>query len=322
MLTGIVKIVDGICCNPCWEEAGFDRDVNSLLTGQHYSAKELHAMVIEQRQNNALKAGFSPTKTIKHTNGVIEFDDNSKTFIVTNDIFLVGKTTNLYRYDQIRAFKLIIGQNSKSSGNIGRGAIGGTLFGDGGAVVGAMSDISTKKECTSLRIKLTFKNSSKQTAYISFINSSTSMGGLVFRQQYQAAQAVLDLLSRAVESYKQAEREEDAKRRQAEWESFEKRQKEIDEEIAKSRLEREERRKKRDEEFRRREEERERERAQLQAEIDAYNRRVEERKKESEQKSVSTTSAANEIRQYKQLLDEGIITEEEFQAKKKQLLGL
>ena len=34
------------------------------------------------------------------------------------------------------------------------------------------------------------------------------------------------------------------------------------------------------------------------------------------------TSAADEIRRYKELLDEGIITEEEFQAKKKQLLGL
>lgn len=33
-------------------------------------------------------------------------------------------------------------------------------------------------------------------------------------------------------------------------------------------------------------------------------------------------SAADEIRQYKQLLDDGIITEEEFQAKKKQLLDL
>ncbi len=34
------------------------------------------------------------------------------------------------------------------------------------------------------------------------------------------------------------------------------------------------------------------------------------------------TSSADEIRKYKELLDDGIITEEEFEAKKKQLLGI
>lgn len=34
------------------------------------------------------------------------------------------------------------------------------------------------------------------------------------------------------------------------------------------------------------------------------------------------TSATNELRKYKQLLDDGIITQEDFDAKKKQLLGL
>lgn len=38
--------------------------------------------------------------------------------------------------------------------------------------------------------------------------------------------------------------------------------------------------------------------------------------------SESPTSAADEIRKYKELLDEGIITAEEFEQKKKQLLGL
>ncbi|AFK87415.1 MULTISPECIES: SHOCT domain-containing protein [Thermoanaerobacterium] len=36
----------------------------------------------------------------------------------------------------------------------------------------------------------------------------------------------------------------------------------------------------------------------------------------------NTTSAADEIKKFKELLDEGIITEEEFNQKKKQLLGL
>ena len=42
-------------------------------------------------------------------------------------------------------------------------------------------------------------------------------------------------------------------------------------------------------------------------------------KKEAEKQQVSS---ADEIRKYKQLADDGIITIEEFEAKKKQLLGL
>ena len=36
----------------------------------------------------------------------------------------------------------------------------------------------------------------------------------------------------------------------------------------------------------------------------------------------STKSAADELKKYKELLDSGVITQEEFNAKKKQLLGL
>ena len=36
----------------------------------------------------------------------------------------------------------------------------------------------------------------------------------------------------------------------------------------------------------------------------------------------STTSSADELKKFKELLDDGVITQEEFDAKKKQLLGL
>lgn len=42
----------------------------------------------------------------------------------------------------------------------------------------------------------------------------------------------------------------------------------------------------------------------------------------SEQPTSKTLSTADEIRNFKELLDDGIITEDEFNAKKKQLLGL
>ena len=38
--------------------------------------------------------------------------------------------------------------------------------------------------------------------------------------------------------------------------------------------------------------------------------------------AVQQVSSADEIRKYKELMDEGIITEAEFEAKKQQLLGI
>ncbi|TYC86368.1 SHOCT domain-containing protein [Acetobacterium wieringae] len=43
---------------------------------------------------------------------------------------------------------------------------------------------------------------------------------------------------------------------------------------------------------------------------------------EAGQMPSATLSAAEEIKQFKELMDAGIITAEEFEAKKKQLLGL
>ena len=48
----------------------------------------------------------------------------------------------------------------------------------------------------------------------------------------------------------------------------------------------------------------------------------EEEELAEDEKAVPVLSVPDEIRQYKALMDEGIITEEEFQAKKKQLLNI
>lgn len=47
-----------------------------------------------------------------------------------------------------------------------------------------------------------------------------------------------------------------------------------------------------------------------------------EKRKRSEKPTVAALSPADEIKKFKDLLDQGIITQEEFDAKKKQLLGL
>ena len=44
--------------------------------------------------------------------------------------------------------------------------------------------------------------------------------------------------------------------------------------------------------------------------------------KQSDTQSNNSTSNADELKKYKELFDGGVITQEEFDAKKKQLLGL
>ena len=50
-------------------------------------------------------------------------------------------------------------------------------------------------------------------------------------------------------------------------------------------------------------------------------KRTRTKKQDTQQESV-TLSGADEIRKYKQLMDEGIITEEQYEKKKLEILGL
>ena len=67
------------------------------------------------------------------------------------------------------------------------------------------------------------------------------------------------------------------------------------------------------------------------ARVKAHNRRIEKlhnekvaahKAKEQQQAVAQQGSAADELKKFKELLDSGVITQEEFDEKKKQLLGL
>lgn len=55
---------------------------------------------------------------------------------------------------------------------------------------------------------------------------------------------------------------------------------------------------------------------------DFIDKKVEECKRNGSASPVAPVSGADEIKKYKDLLDQGIISQDEFEAKKKQLLGL
>ena len=58
------------------------------------------------------------------------------------------------------------------------------------------------------------------------------------------------------------------------------------------------------------------------ADLDAALHVIRQEKREAASAVVQQTSAADELKKFKELLDMGIVTQEEFDAKKKQLLGL
>ena len=60
----------------------------------------------------------------------------------------------------------------------------------------------------------------------------------------------------------------------------------------------------------------------LMGELDMLIKKTSENESDTNEVRTETISAADEIRKFKALLDDGIITQEEFEAKKKELLGL
>ena len=107
----------------------------------------------------------------------------------------------------------------------------------------------SKGVCKSLQIKITLRNSPKQTEYLHFITTETKTSSFIYKTAYKSAQDALSALQLAVD-------------------------------------------------------------------------KVDNTPVEAAPVIQQATSGADEILKYKGLLDAGIITEEEFNAKKAQILGL
>lgn len=239
-LTGKVNIIDGYVCIDCWLKAGFDKDTNSFLTGKQYTSSIIKEMISVKENNKQLIDNFQPTKVV----GNLSFDDNTKSFTVKTS----KKNTDLYYYSQLQSFELLENGESITKGGLGGAAVGAVLLGPVGAIVGGITGGKKNKGvCNSLQIKITLRDSLRQTIYIPFITVSTKMNGIIYKNAYQTAQDTLSALQLAVDILEQ---------------------------------------------------------------------------NQTKTQNSTIISGADEILKYKQLLDDGIITEEEFQVKKKQILGL
>lgn len=136
-----------------------------------------------------------------------------------------------------------------TKGGLGRSVAGGLLFGGVGAIVGGVTGgKKSKNVCTSMRIKITLRDSYRSTVYIPFILTKTKTRGFIYQAAQSSAQECLSTLQIIADQ------------------------------------------------------------CQSEKELASGNQ--------------SNASAADEILKFKQLMDAGVITSEEFESKKKQLLGL
>lgn len=219
-------VTDGVFCKACLKSAG----ITSLR--QSWFVKDAMQLIDERRR---LTLSFTPTKKI---GSYLLVDERAGTFKIENGI---------YKYEDLLSYELMEDGESVAKGGIGRAVAGGLLFGSTGAIVGGITGKKrTKRICTSLRIKVTFRDTAPcDLAYINFISSETKVGGLFYQSSMQLAQSCLSAFQIIAEKMNQADKT-----------------------------------------------------------------------------ASGQISAADEILKFKNLMDAGVITEEEFLAKKKQLLGL
>ena len=145
-------------------------------------------------------------------------------------------------------FEIIEDESTVSKGGVGRAIIGGTLFGEIGAIVGGKIGHKYKQTCTNLKIKITLNSINNPVEYITFINTETKKDSILYKNSINIAQEIISILQVICENNKNINM--------------------------------------------------------------------------SQQLNSPSVSNIDEIKKYKDLLDCGAITEDEFQIKKKELLNL
>ena len=253
IMTGKVKIADGYVCTPCFENAGFSSwstkqllaaenitslNMKRLVAGKNPMTDEDIALIPFRTSNIKRLKSFVPTQSI---GDLIAFDDMNMQFCCGKEDLI-----DLFNYKNIVDYELLESGGSVSKGSAGSAIAGGILFGSTGAIVGAaVGDRRSIKECDSLRIKITLRETYRSVIYIDFIKETVSTKSPEYRDAFSSAQLCMSLLKLACEKVKQP-----------------------------------------------------------QTDFAGHH------------------SEADELRKFKQLMDEGIISEEEFLAKKKMILGI
>ncbi len=233
-------IYDGCVCHRCLRKAKIKNFDNAASFTQIAINKML------QRRISLIES----FKTTKKIGKYLQIDEINQGVKIADEFF---EYENLFDCELLEDEKAV----SVEKLGIGEAAVGGVLFGRAGAFLGALvgSEI-TLGACSSLKIRLTLKDTYVDTVCIPFIQEKTSKRSAEYKALKEKAESCYTALKVIVERN-----------------NYSKENSKID----------------------------------MNVDVDMKS---------------STVSIVTELRQYKELLDEGVLTQEEFEAKKKQLLGI
>lgn len=187
MLAGKAKIKDGYVCAKCYVPAGIGIFENSRSFNSD-TVKEYISRRIP------LVSSFNATKTVEK--GLV-IDDNNK-------IFKVG--LDLFEFSDLLSFELLEDGKAITKGGLGSAVAGGLLFGGAGAVVGGITGgKKSKGVCTSMKIRITVKNSHTDTVYINLVFMEIKTDSLLYKAAQESAQKYLSALQIIADTSNQAE---------------------------------------------------------------------------------------------------------------------
>lgn len=243
-----VRTRDGYICINCLRKLNYDEwNANDLSAVEQLTSEQVKEFAAKKEADIKRMKELKPTYSVG--SWALFDDDSREMMLLSNTSKVKTKVTDysLFSYDQLVAYEVIEDGSSLASGGVGRAAVGGMLFGNTGAVVGAVTR-GQKVVCNNLIIKVTLDNYTKPAVYINLLNTETKKTGIIYQTTIKCAR---DITSK-------------------------------------------------------------------------FQLIIEEKNKKSESLSVlnSSFSPADEIRKYKGLLDDGIITQAEFDKKKHELLNL
>ncbi|HBF3279853.1 SHOCT domain-containing protein [Clostridioides difficile] len=192
---GKQKIVDGWLCKDCFKKyavATFIPGNNNLYCEMPTKAeveKAIELKIISKKDSENFKA----TKKIAK---FIEFDDDSKRFVVLNGFDRERMNLNVYNYSDIIEYELLENGETVTKGGVGRALAGGALFGATGAIVGGVTaKRTTKAFIDSLKIKITLNNLSNPNVYVNLIQLKTKSNSSIYKMAYSSAQEILSILA-------------------------------------------------------------------------------------------------------------------------------
>lgn len=163
-----------VICKSCLMRANLSP--MEILKLKKFTADDLKSKI----EDNPV--GFGATKKI---GSYVHFDDREKKWGLPS--LGVVLPQNLYNYSDVIGTQLLEDGKMVNKGGIGRALVGGALFGQTGAIVGAVTRKS-KDVCTSLKVKVTTNDMEKPAVFITFLNKKTKKDSSAYKTAYNQAQ--------------------------------------------------------------------------------------------------------------------------------------